>query len=101
MKVFRHNAGIPCAAGSRDERGNQVREDRRQNQLAPSLPATKAIDVAGFFKLGRNSGGAGDHVKQQIPLRAQQKQKDGCNTQSAAHAHQGENDDWKQCRGGN
>ncbi len=101
VEIFRHNTGIPGTSGSSDESGNQVRKNGRQNQLPPTQPPAKAVSTASLVKFRRNSRGARDYVKQQIPLRAQQKQKDRCNAQPAAQPHQGQDKYWKQCCGRN
>src|ERR1035441_6486383 len=61
---------------------------RSQDQFAPTLPAADAENAGDFFQIGGNGHGAGDHVEQNVPLRAEQQQNDRAESQTSAQANQ-------------
>ena len=71
---FGHDAGVPCAARSRNCPRDVVGEDAWQHQLAPPLPAAY-VKVGSYFAVVVGVGaGSCNHVKQDVPLRTQHHQ---------------------------
>jgi len=52
-----------------------------------------------FFQVGGNGDGAGDHVEQNVPLRAEQQQNDRAESQTSAQANQDQHHNREQRRG--
>ncbi len=64
----------------------------------PALPAVQSEHTGGLFEVGGNGHGSGDHVEQDVPLRAKEKQNDGADAESSAESNKDEEDDRKQRR---
>ena len=96
FEIFGDDAGVPRAAGGGDEAGDQIRKNRRQEQLAPALHAAQVEYVADFLEIRGDRAGARDHIEQDVPLRSQQQQNNGRDAQSSAGANQQQQHDGEQ-----
>ena len=65
-------------------------KDRGKNHGAPAVDPAEAENVGDFAELGWDRDGARDHVKQNVPLRAEQHQQNRAGIQSAAETNQAE-----------
>src|SRR5208337_2831835 len=101
VEIFGDDAGVPGATGGRDHTGNEKRKDSGQDQFAPTLPAADAENAGRFFQVGGNGHGTGDHVEQDVPLRAEQQQNDRAESQTSAQANQDQQYNRKYRRGRN
>src|ERR1700678_1458479 len=86
MKIFGDDAGVPGAAGRSDQAGDEVRKDAWQNHDLPTLPQGEFVELGYFLQVGGNSGGAGNHIKEDVPLGAQQHKRNRPDAQTAAPA---------------
>src|SRR6202043_992195 len=101
MKIFRDDAGVPRAAGGGHHAGDEVRENARQDEVAPAVPGAETVDLRGFLEVRGNGHGAGDDVEEDVPLRAEEHQKQGGNLEAAAEAKQEKKNNRKEGRGWN
>src|SRR5467141_3861427 len=101
MKIFRDDAGVPSAARCGHHAGDEIRKNRGQDEVAPAIPGAEAVDFRGFLEVRGNGHGAGDDVKEDVPLRAEKHQEHGGNFEAAAEAKQKKKNNRKQGGGGN
>src|ERR1700687_4026821 len=101
MKIFRDDAGVPRAARCGNHASDEIRENGRQDEVAPAIPGAEAVDLRGFLEVGGNGHGAGDDVEEDVPLRAEKHQEHGGNLKAAAEAKQKKKNNRKQGGGGN
>src|SRR5882762_6691552 len=101
MKIFRNDAGVPRAARCGHHAGDEIRKNSRQGEVAPAIPGAEAVDLRGFLEVSGNGHGAGDDVKEDVPLRAEKHQEHGGNFEAAAEAKQKKKNNRKQGGGGN
>src|SRR6202171_1479169 len=101
MKIFRDDAGVPRAARCGHHAGDEIRENGRQDEVAPVIPGAEAVDLRGFLEVRGNGHGAGDDVEEDVPLRAEKHQEHGGNLKAAAEAKQKKKNNRKQGGGGN
>src|SRR5580658_9342377 len=99
VRIFRVDRSIPCAAGGGDHAGNEVREDSGENELCPTLPAGEVVEGRHFPQVGGDGHGSGDDVEKDVPLCAEEHQRDGADAESPADANQADEDDGKKSSG--
>ena len=99
--VLGDDRGVPGAARGRDHAGDEVGKDAGKNELGPALPAREVVERGNLAQVGGDGHGSGDHVEQDVPLRAQQHQRNGADAESAADLHQADEQDGKERRGRN
>jgi len=69
---------------------------RERNEWTPvtQLPAGELEEGGHLAKIGRDRHGPGDHVKQDVPLRSQQHEGDGAESQPRADLDESDQQDW-------
>src|SRR6202158_2828647 len=101
MKIFRNDAGVPSAAGCRHHAGDEIRENARQDEVAPAIPGAEAVDLRSFLEVRGNGRGAGNDVEEDVPLRAEEHQEHGGDLEAAAKTKQEKKNNGKERRGWN
>src|SRR6202008_3590046 len=88
VKVFSDDASVPgaarCCYEARDEKWKYSGKD----QLLPTFPSAQPEDCSRLLKISGDRHSPGDHVEQDVPLRAEQKQNDGTDTKPSAQFDQ-------------
>ena len=99
--VFGEDRRVPGAARCRDHAGDEVGKDAGEDEPGPALPASEVVERSNLAQVGGDGHGAGDHVEEDVPLRAEQHQGDGPDAEPAADFDQPNEQNGKECRGGN
>ncbi|GCC44401.1 hypothetical protein chiPu_0028598, partial [Chiloscyllium punctatum] len=72
---LRDDRGVPGSARRGDRAGDVIGEDAGQHDLDPPSPSSEMKAVGGLAQVGREGGGARDHIEQDVPLGAQDHQR--------------------------
>ena len=74
LDIFGDDRGVPGAARSGDGAGEIIGQDAGQDDALPPVPAVDAKIRGRFAQIVGEGGRAGDHVEDDIPLRAEHDQ---------------------------
>ena len=68
--------------------GDEERKDTREDDGLPALDAGEAEERRDFLQVGGDGDGSGNDVEQDVPLRAEEHERDGADTHAAADTDQ-------------
>ena len=98
MKVLGDDGGVPRAAGGCDHASDEVREDSREDEPGPTLPASEFVNGCSLLEVGRDGDSAGNDVKEDVPLCSQQHESDGADAETPAQTDEAQKQDREQGR---
>ena len=101
LAVLGKHRGIPRTARGRHHAGDEIGKDAGKNQRGPALPAREVVERSSLAQVRGDGHRAGDHVEEDVPLRAEQHQRDGADAEAAADLDQADEQNGEEGRGRN
>src|SRR5207245_11591105 len=98
VKILRNDAGVPRAARSRHQAGDEIGKDAGEDEMTPAIPGAESEDLRGFLQFRRDGHGAGNDIEEDVPLRAEEHEEHSGNFKTPAKAKQQEKNDREEDR---